>query len=142
MRISDWSSDVCSSDLLNIGGGFGIPYFPKDEPLALAQVGERLAPLVEEVSARQPAAEVVVELGRYIVGEAGLYVSRIVDRKESRGQVFLVTDGGLHHPLAASGNFGQVIRRNSQLAIATRFDFPPPENDRTTVATGKRGAGR
>src|SRR3546814_1105579 len=92
---------------LNIGGGFGIPYFPKDEPLALAQVGERLAPLVEEVSARQPAAEVVVELGRYIVGEAGLYVSRIVDRKESRGQVFLVTDGGLHHQLAASGNFGQ-----------------------------------
>src|SRR3546814_14585747 len=111
MRISDWSSDVCSSDLLNIGGGFGIPYFPKDEPLALAQVGERLAPLVEEVSARQPAAEVVVELGRYIVGEAGLYVSRIVDRKESRGQVFLVTAGGLNHQLAASGKFGPEGRR-------------------------------
>src|SRR3546814_16224408 len=69
----------------------------------------------------------LVELGRYIVGEAGLYVSRIVDRKESRGQVFLVTDGGLHHQLAASGNFGQVIRRNYPLAIGNRFDCPPTE---------------
>src|SRR3546814_15272505 len=116
MRISDWSSDVCSSDLLNIGGGFGIPYFPKDEPLALAQVGERLAPLVEGVSARQPAAEVVVELGRYIVGEAGLYVSRIVYRKESRGQVVLVTYCGPHHHPAASGNLGQLIRLNYPLS--------------------------
>src|SRR3546814_17429524 len=113
MRISDWSSDVCSSDLLNIGGGFGIPYFPKDEPLALAQVGERLAPLVEEVSARQPAAEVVVELGRYIVGEAGLYVSRVVDGKESRGLVFLVTDGAMPHQLAHPGTFGPVTIVNA-----------------------------
>src|SRR3546814_13585565 len=103
---------------LNIGGGFGIPYFPKDEPLALAQVGERLAPLVEEVSARQPAAAVVVELGRYIVGEAGLSVSRIVDRKASRGQVFLVPDGGMHQPLAASGNSDQGIRRHNPPAPA------------------------
>lgn len=112
---------------LNIGGGFGIPYFPKDDPLALEQVAERLAPLVGEVEARQPTAEVVVELGRYIVGEAGIYVARIVDRKESRGQVFLVTDGGLHHQLAASGNFGQVIRRNYPLAIGNKFDSPPTE---------------
>src|SRR3546814_19395200 len=110
MRISDWSSDVCSSDLLNIGGGFGIPYFPKDEPLALAQVGERLAPLVVEVSARQPAAEVVVELGRYIVGAAGLYVSRIVHRHDSLRQVFLVTHCGPPHPSPPSGPFGHVNR--------------------------------
>ncbi|MGD1876712.1 MAG: pyridoxal-dependent decarboxylase, exosortase A system-associated [Kiloniellaceae bacterium] len=106
---------------LNIGGGFGIPYFPKDTPLDLAQVGDNLAPLVEQVTARQPTAEIVLELGRYIVGEAGLYVSRIIDRKESRGEIFLVTDGGLHHQLAASGNFGQKIRRNYPLAIGNRF---------------------
>lgn len=106
---------------LNIGGGFGIPYFPKDEPLDIAQIGASLRPLVEEVAARHPQAEVVLELGRYIVGEAGIYVSRIVDRKESRGQIFLVTDGGLHHQLAASGNFGQVIRRNYPLAIGNKF---------------------
>lgn len=112
---------------LNIGGGFGIPYFPKDEALDIARIGEDLCPLVEMVAARQPQAEVVVELGRYIVGEAGIYVARIVDRKESRGQTFLVTDGGLHHQLAASGNFGQVIRRNYPLAIGTKFDAIPTE---------------
>lgn len=112
---------------LNVGGGFGIPYFPKDEPLDIARVGENLHPLVETIAARQPHAEVVVELGRYIVGEAGIYVSRIVDRKESRGQTFLVTDGGLHHQLAASGNFGQVIRRNYPLAIGNRFGALPTE---------------
>ena len=58
-----------------------------------------------------------IELGRYIVGECGVYVTRIVDRKESRGKTFLVVDGGLHHQLAASGNFGQVIRRNYPVAI-------------------------
>src|SRR5690606_15812487 len=62
-------------------------------------------------------AHPVIELGRYLVGEAGLYVSRVVDRKVSRGQVFLVVDGGMHHHLAATGNFGQVIRRNYPVAI-------------------------
>lgn len=112
---------------LNIGGGLGIPYFPKDEPLDLAQVGDNLRALVETIAAQQPQAEVVMELGRYIVGEAGIYVTRVIDRKESRGQIFLVTDGGLHHQLAASGNFGQVIRRNYPVAIGNKFDAPPTE---------------
>jgi diaminopimelate decarboxylase len=63
---------------------------------------------------------VVVELGRFIVGECGFYVTRVVDRKESRGKTFLVVDGGMHHQLAASGNFGQVIRRNYPVAIGGR----------------------
>jgi diaminopimelate decarboxylase len=112
---------------LNLGGGFGIPYFPKDQPLDLARVGEQLNLLVDEIAARQPRTEIVVELGRYIVGEAGLYVTRIVDRKESRGQIFLITDGGLHHQLAASGNFGQVIRRNYPLAIGNKVNQDPTE---------------
>ena len=63
----------------------------------------------------------MVELGRYIVGECGVYVTRIVDRKVSRGSTFLVVDGGLHHQLAASGNFGQVFRRNYPVAIGNRI---------------------
>ena len=69
----------------------------------------------------------VIELGRYLVGEAGVYVTRVVDRKESRGTTYLVVDGGLHHQLAASGNFGQVIRRNYPLAIGSRIDAEPTE---------------
>lgn len=106
--------------LLNIGGGFGIPYFPGDRPLALAPIGEHLAERLPAVAARLPAARVVIELGRYLVGEAGIYVARVVDRKLSRGQVFLITDGGLHHQLAASGNFGQVIRKNYPLVVGNR----------------------
>jgi diaminopimelate decarboxylase len=62
-----------------------------------------------------------IELGRWLVGEAGVYLTRIVDRKESHGKTFLITDGGMQHQLAASGNFGQVVRRNYPAAIAGRF---------------------
>lgn len=99
-------------ELLNIGGGFGIPYFPGEKPLPLDVISERLAEHLQVCGERLGDAEVVTELGRYLVGEAGVYVCRVRDRKVSREQLYLVTDGGLHHHLAASGNFGQVIRRN------------------------------
>lgn len=106
---------------LNLGGGFGIPYFPGESPLDLAPVATNLEALCRAARRDFPEAQLAIELGRYLVGEAGLYVARIVDRKVSRGQVFLVTDGGLHHHLAASGNFGQVIRKNYPVAIGTRM---------------------
>lgn len=113
---------------LNIGGGFGIPYFEGDEPLDIGTIGENLERLMAElVRPELPQARVVVELGRYIVGECGLYVTRVVDRKQSRGRTYLVVDGGLHHQLAASGNFGQVIRRNYPVAIGNRADAEPEE---------------
>ncbi|WP_029137540.1 pyridoxal-dependent decarboxylase, exosortase A system-associated [Nakamurella lactea] len=106
---------------LNLGGGFGIPYFDKDRPLDLPAIGDNLAALLDEsIRPNLPDARVVVELGRYIVGESGVYVTRVVDRKVSRGKTYLVVDGGMHHQLAASGNFGQVIRRNYPIAVATR----------------------
>ena len=106
--------------ILNIGGGFGIPYFPGESPLDLAPIGHALTAALPRVQARLPQAQLSIELGRYLVGEAGVYVARVIDRKVSRGQVFLVTDGGLHHHLAASGNFGQVIRKNYPVAIGNR----------------------
>lgn len=105
---------------LNIGGGFGIPYFPGEQPLDLAPVGENLRSLAKRVAARLPQAALVIELGRYLVGEAGIYVCRVIERKISRGQVFLITDGGMHHHLAASGNFGQIIRKNYPVVIGNR----------------------
>lgn len=113
--------------IVNIGGGFGIPYFPGDKRLSLKAIGNRLGELMPRAKAELPGAEIVIELGRYMVGEAGVYVTRVIDRKESRGQIFLVTDGGLHHQLSASGNFGQVIRKNYPVAIANRMDLPAVE---------------
>lgn len=102
---------------LNLGGGFGIPYAPGEAPLDTAPVVDMLGALSDRLRGDFPGAHIVIELGRYLVGEAGLYVCRVVDRKVSRGQVFLVVDGGMHHHLAASGNFGQVIRRNYPVAV-------------------------
>lgn len=112
---------------LNMGGGFGIPYFPGDEPLDLARIGAALHERVASLPAVLAETELCIELGRYLAGEAGVYLTRIIDRKESHGVTYLVTDGGLHHQLAASGNFGTVVRRNYPSAIATRFDAPPEE---------------
>jgi diaminopimelate decarboxylase len=112
---------------LNLGGGFGIPYFPGEQRLDLAPIGDNLAQIAQRARADMPQAELVIELGRYLVGEAGVYVTRVVDRKVSRGQVFLVTDGGLNHHLSASGNFGQVLRKNYPVAIGNRMGGTPLE---------------
>ncbi|MBP9119083.1 MAG: pyridoxal-dependent decarboxylase, exosortase A system-associated [Methyloversatilis sp.] len=109
---------------LNLGGGFGIPYFRNEQPLALEPVCDALAGIVGEARSKLPGAELVVELGRYLVGEAGVYICRVVDCKVSRGQTFVVVDGGMHHHLAASGNFGQVIRRNYPVLVANRMAEP------------------
>jgi diaminopimelate decarboxylase len=114
-------------ELLNIGGGFGIPYFPGEQRLDLAPVSENLVQRLAECRQQLGAAEVVIELGRYFVGEAGAYVTRVVDKKVSRGQTYLVCDGGLHHHLAASGNFGQVIRKNYPVVTAHRVHGGPRE---------------
>ncbi|MEN3111597.1 pyridoxal-dependent decarboxylase, exosortase A system-associated [Uliginosibacterium paludis] len=105
---------------LNLGGGFGVPYFPGELPLDLAPIGENLAVLASRAAGELPQASLVIELGRYLVAEAGIYVCRVLDRKISRGQVFLVCDGGLHHHLAASGNFGQLIRKNYPVIIGNK----------------------
>ncbi|MEA3061420.1 MAG: diaminopimelate decarboxylase [Sphingomonadales bacterium] len=109
--------------LVNLGGGFGIPYFHGERPLDIAPIGAALAERPPELAESRFA----IELGRWLVGEAGVYLTRVVDRKVSHGKTFLVTDGGMHHQLAASGNFGQVVRRNFPVAVATRFGAPAEE---------------
>jgi diaminopimelate decarboxylase len=112
---------------VNLGGGFGIPYFLGDRPLDLEMVGSALGKILESRPEIFRPTEFAIELGRWLVGEAGVYLTRIIDRKVSRGKTFLVTDGGLHHMLAASGNFGQLLRRNYPVAIGNRFDAEPAE---------------
>lgn len=111
----------------NLGGGFGIPYFAGDVPVDIGLVGSRLAEKLNVLPDILTGTKFCIELGRYLVGEAGVYLTRIVDRKISHGEIFLVTDGGLHHQLAASGNFGTVVRRNYPSAIASRFGMPAEE---------------
>lgn len=109
---------------LNIGGGLGIPYFAGEKPIQLAAISAQLETLMDTFSNHHGCAKIAMELGRYIVGESGLYVSEVIDVKESRGTRFVVINGGLHHHLAASGNFGQVIRKNYPVALANKMQQP------------------
>lgn len=112
---------------VNLGGGFGIPYFHGEQALDVERIGKHLTEALAERAPILSETRFAIELGRWLVAEAGVYLTRILDRKQSHGKIFLVTDGGMHHQLAASGNFGQVVRRNYPVAIAGRFDVPPQE---------------
>ena len=113
--------------LVNLGGGMGVPYFPGDKPVDAVAVGAALGETLATRDAILADSRFAMELGRWLVAEAGVYLTRIVDRKVSHGETFLVTDGGLHHQLAASGNFGTVIRRNYPIALAGAFGAEPTE---------------
>lgn len=107
---------------INIGGGLGIPYFPGEARIDPAPLGAHLEAWLARLAPALPQARLALELGRYLVGEAGVYVARVIERKVSRGEVFLVLDGGMHHHLAASGNLGQVIRKNYPVAVGNRMN--------------------
>ena len=112
---------------VNIGGGLGIPYFPGEQALDLEPISNNLQQLLDTRPESLKNSEFVMELGRYLVGEAGYYLCQVTDKKVSRGQTFLMTNGGLHHHLANSGNFGQVIRKNYPVVIANRLEAEETE---------------
>ncbi len=130
-RLSD--AVGASPPLVNLGGGFGVPYFPGEAELDIGRIGVALGEALETREAVLGNSEFALELGRWLVAEAGVYLTRIVDVKWSQGERFAIVDGGLHHQLAASGNFGTVIRRNYPLAIANRFGAPADEAPTTIV---------
>ena len=123
VRLAETLTDAAgtSPPLVNLGGGFGIPYFYGEQPVDVERIGAELQQLLSKRPETLANTRFAIELGRWLVGECGVYLTRIVDRKVSHGKTFLVTDGGMHHQLAASGNFGQVVRRNYPVAIASRF---------------------
>ncbi len=107
--------------LVNLGGGFGVPYFSGDAPVDVAEIGAALGDVI------RPDQRYAIELGRWLVAESGVYLTRVVDRKTSGGETFLVADGGLNHQLAATGNFGTVVRRNYPVALARAVGGEPVE---------------
>jgi len=117
------SSEITKSkiDYLNIGGGFGVPYFANETSLDVEAIANSLQILLKKHKTLVAGLELILELGRYLVAEAGIYVSKVIDKKVSRGTNYLVCDGGLHHHLANSGNFGQVIRKNYPVAIGNKL---------------------
>ena len=113
-------ADIAPSPVkhVNIGGGLGIPYFPGEQSLDLSGIAENLKYLLDHRSESLRSADFIMELGRWLVGESGYYICQVTDKKVSRGQTYLMTNGGLHHHLSNSGNFGQVIRKNYPVVLA------------------------
>jgi diaminopimelate decarboxylase len=111
---------------LDFGGGLGIPYFSNEQELDTVALHAGLADLFGRAEKDPDFAgtKFMVEPGRYLVGEAGVYVARVIDVKVSRGKKFVICDGGMHHHLAASGNLGQTIKRNYPVAILNKLDRP------------------
>lgn len=135
-KIGDLISSLAASadrtvSTVCIGAGFGIPYFPGDEPFNLGAVAECLNAVALRLSREHADVNIQLEMGRFLVGEAGIYLCTVTDKKYSRGEVFLITNGGMHHHLAASGNLGQVLKRNYPVCIANRLEAD--EHERVTV---------
>jgi diaminopimelate decarboxylase len=122
-----------SPPLVNLGGGFGVPYFPGDAPLDITAIGTALGETLDRRPSSLADSHFALELGRYLVAEAGVYLTRVIDVKMSQGERFAVVDGGLHHQLAASGNFGTVVRRNYPVAVANKFEAEPTPEPITIV---------
>lgn len=114
---------------VDFGGGFGIPYFAGETELDLESLGREIKAMVSDIRADPCFAttRLVVEPGRFLVGEAGIYVTQVRDVKTSRGKKFVVVDGGMNHHLAASGNLGQVIKRNFPVRVLNKLQEPDRE---------------
>jgi diaminopimelate decarboxylase len=120
----------CPIHTVDFGGGLGIPYFPGEKPLDLVGLRSELESLSSELQADETLSgtEFMLEPGRFLVGECGVYVTRINDIKVSRGKKFLILDGGMNHHLAASGNLGQTIKRNYPVALLNKLSGPAAES--------------
>ena len=118
-------ASICTRPVstINVGGGFGIPYFEKHSPLDINSVSNNLNNLVSAIDYGKFSTNLhtMLELGRYIVGESGVYICKIIDKKVSKGKTYIITDGGMHHHLAASGNLGQKVRKNFPIYIANKI---------------------
>jgi diaminopimelate decarboxylase len=109
---------------IDLGGGLGIPYFFGEARLDPSQIKLLIPALSRLVHSDEQlcAARIVIEPGRYLVGPCGIYIARVRAVKVSRGSRFLITDGGMHHHLAASGNLGQIVKRDFPIVAPTRMD--------------------
>ena len=112
---------------LNLGSGFDVACRPGDEPLDIDRVASALTTTLCNTPPLLATTRFMIELGRWLVGESGVYLTRVIDRTESCGQTFLTTDGGGHHLIGATGSLGERGISNFPIAVANRFGAPADE---------------
>ena len=119
-RRSCETHDITPEKLI-FGSGIGIPYHDKDEPVNLAPIAERIKPVLRKLKSEPRFAhtQLLLETGRYLIGEAGIYLTRVVNKKHSRGSDICVFDGGMNHHLGACGHLGMMLHRNYRMTKIT-----------------------
>ncbi|MEV6235578.1 diaminopimelate decarboxylase [Lentzea sp. NPDC051838] len=109
-------------ETVDIGGGFGVPYFENEKDLDVEALALGVNAAVADFLGRN-SCRVITELGRYLVGWCGTYVVRARYVKESMGEWFVVADGGTNHHMAAVG-IGSFVKRNFPVRSLTRYEEP------------------
>jgi diaminopimelate decarboxylase len=111
-------------ETIDFGGGFAVPYFEGAPDFDLESFARGFQPIIEEGRRRLGNFRPMIELGRFLVAECGLYVTRVIDVKQSRGVTYAVMDGGMNHHITATGNFGQVFRKAFPMLVLNRLQQP------------------
>ena len=119
IRLSEIAGGI--PDLINIGGGFGIPYFAGDSALDIQAISNNLTKNLSLLRQHRDDSQITLELGRYLIGASGYYICQVIEKKISRKKTFIVVNGGMHHHLAASGNLGQIIRKNYPICVGNNL---------------------
>lgn len=114
---------------LNIGGGFGIPYFKHDSPLDMEKLSAGLDHLWVKYQKQLKGTRMIVESGRFLMADAALYLTTILYRKECKGNKYLICDGGSNHH-SASAFLGRYIRDNFPIRILGKCG----EEEEVTIA--------
>jgi diaminopimelate decarboxylase len=141
-------------DLIDLGGGLGIPYEEGEEELDIGAFASGLALLIE----KSPwfSGRVIVEPGRWLAGPEGVYLTRVIRTKTSRGTRFAILEGGLNHllrplltgspfPAAAPGVRGEGLPTSLAGPLCTSLDRLgdvklPPLKAGDLIMLGQAGA--
>ena len=118
--------------IINFGGGFGIPYFEGEKELDIKNLGFGLKKLIEKYKSYFSGTKFLVESGRYLVGECGNYVTKVLYKKKSKGKIFLIIDGGFNHVLLPSFNNGALFKKNFKISVLK--DRDEDEKEVVTIA--------
>ena len=86
----------CQLEFINLGSGIGIPYGPNDTPLDTEALGRDLSRMWKRCQALFPKARLYLETGRFLTGQSGIYVTKVMDKKVSQGKTFLILNNTLN----------------------------------------------
>ncbi|MBT2282943.1 type III PLP-dependent enzyme [Paenibacillus polymyxa] len=119
-------------EMVDLGGGLGVPYFSHENELNLSALSSELRNLIDDYLLFSPKTRFILESGRYILAESGTYITKVLYKKHSKGEIFLVVDGGLNHHAAATFR-GRTLRNTFPMILIKKDDLDPITTEKVSV---------